>query len=84
MSGVVISPAQEDGAGIDPYPHEYDVPVLGTPVRYAVYPWTATVTQGQTAGIEGAGGPCELRRLALDCHGKSGVNTQYRRGEMYR
>ena len=24
-----------------------------TPVRYAVYPWTATVTQGSTASIEG-------------------------------
>jgi hypothetical protein len=43
-----------------------------TPVRYAVDPWVATVTQGYTAGIEGVSTthaqlviPCTVRRLAV-------------------
>ena len=47
-----------------------------TPVRYALDPWIATVTQGSTAGIEGAGGnPCKIRHLPLDFHGNPGGHT---------
>jgi hypothetical protein len=79
-----------------------------TPVRFVIYPWIATVTQGQTDSIEGVSTgnahspekscletrhrcahdlmsttcidtrpPCEIRRLPLDCHCDSGVNSQH-------